>query len=604
MNGAEPIRYFFAQDREGLRYEGNGWSLRAVRDRGWVSLKVGDAEFLDSMAIEHSGRRFTYFPDLSNIAHDENVGRIGVVADGLHMIKFTPHRTLPEVELYVGANVPGEQRLLMFLADGVRFENGAVRHPSGATVPIREPVRAETVDGRLAVVFPMKGFAPNAYHLELPATEPLPAVRRVRFDVRSSDDAGHTGLGATWGVVNPIYGPETKLDFGITWEEAPPDFRGYAELEVVHSLGPPHFYQRVAVTGGVTRVQFQPKFHLPGVSEVWGRLVTEDHRLLWVNRYRMAWDWPNYRPKIQVEPDFDEFWDATLQELRAIPLEPATRRVDIEHADFELYDVTFNSWRGQRIHAMMYVPREGKRPLPVILGAHPAATGFAPRKRPDGTYGSEVKHDKRFITIGPLIRGHAPDAPDIPFNHPWWGPLEDRDTYVARAWYCAMVRTLDYLATRPDLADMKRIVAMGGSQGGALALVTAGLDSRVAVCLADCPANCQPHEIMNHYASFGPSKGVIPPGKTVAEVERMLSYYNPVNFCPRIKCPTYIGANIGDLTVHSLGPLAAYHNLTGLKADQKGFYPGFTHFHGSGPGLGKKTKEWLDRLASEPAKGR
>lgn len=596
-SGAEPIRYFFAQNRDGLRYEGNGWSLRAVRDRGWVSLQVGDAEFLDSMAIEHSGRRFTYFPDLSNVAHDENVGRIGTVADGLHLIKFTPHRTLPEVALYVGANVPGEQRLLMFLADGVRFEGGALRHPSGATVPIREAVGAETVDGRLAVVFPMKGLAANAYHLELPATEPLPALRRARFDVHSSGDAGQTGLGATVGVMNPIYGPDTKLDFGLTWEEAPADFRGYAELEVVHGLGQPHFYQRVAVTGAVKRVQFQPQFHLPGVSEVWGRLVTEDHRLVWVNRYRMAWDWPSYRPEIRVEPDFNEFWDATLKELRATPLEPKTKRVFDDHPEFEMYDVTFNSWAKQRIHAMLFVPKGVTNPLPAIVTAHPGTQGFGVNRGPDGVYGSKLKQDKRFVTIVPLIRGHAPDAKDIPFNHPWWGPLEDRDTYVARAWYCAMVRAVDYLATRPELVDMKRIVAKGGSQGGALALVTAGLDSRVTVCLADCPANCQPHEIMNHYASFGPSKGVIPPGKTVAEVERMLSYYNPVNFCARIQCPTYIGANIGDLTVHSLGPLAAYQNLTGLRPDQKDFYPGFTHFHGSGPGLGRKTKEWLDKLS-------
>jgi hypothetical protein len=69
-----------------------------------------------------------------------------------------------------------------------------------------------------------------------------------------------------------------------------------------------------------------------------------------------------------------------------------------------------------------------------------------------------------------------------------------------------------------------------------------------------------------------------------------------VNFCPWIKCPTYVGSNIGDLTVHSMGPLAAYHNLTGLGADQKAFYPGFTHSHGSGPGLGVKSREWLDKL--------
>lgn len=126
--------------------------------------------------------------------------------------------------------------------------------------------------------------------------------------------------------------------------------------------------------------------------------------------------------------------------------------------------------------------------------------------------------------------------------------------------------------------------------------MTAALGPRVAACLSDCPACCQPHEIVENYPSFGPSRGQVPPGQTLRDVERMLSYYNPVNFCPWIKCPTYVGSNISDLTVHSMGPLAAFHNLTGLGPEQKAFYPGFTHAHGSGPGLGGKSREWLDKL--------
>jgi cephalosporin-C deacetylase-like acetyl esterase len=104
---------------------------------------------------------------------------------------------------------------------------------------------------------------------------------------------------------------------------------------------------------------------------------------------------------------------------------------------------------------------------------------------------------------------------------------------------------------------------------------------------------------MRNYSSFGPSLGQVPDGKTPEEVIRALSYFNPANFAPLIRCPTYIGSNIGDLTVHSLGPLAIYHNLTGLAADQKAFYPGFTHFHGSGPGLTLKAREVLNDLARD-----
>ena len=105
---------------------------------------------------------------------------------------------------------------------------------------------------------------------------------------------------------------------------------------------------------------------------------------------------------------------------------------------------------------------------------------------------------------------------------------------------------------------------------------------------------------MHNYGSFGPSLGIVPPGMAPAAVETILSYYNPANFAPWIQCPTYVGSNIGDLTVHSMGPLAAYHNLTRLPPDQKAFHPGFTHAHGSGPGLWAKQQAIFETLAGPP----
>ncbi len=651
----------FRDTGKGLEFVAEGWAVRSDGDRGWVSLTIGGGEFLQTdptrgaVVFRKGEQWFTSFPARDTISHDDWVGRNGYVADGVNLVKLSPDWHRPECELYVGANEKMDQTVFLFLSDDVAcirlggdqnrawaqavltrngkgtrkarelfvvHRNGTAlivasqkggKGPKGEDLPpaeleagvFKDPAGVE----RLAIAFPCKGFAANSYQLRfdaVPRAENF--VHCPRFDVKSSDDpnTGQYVQGPVNGVLSPIYGPNTKLDFGLVfdWLGKEP-FNGYAELEVVTSLGQPHFYQKVdlkavasAAPRGQIRVQFQPTFKLSGVSEVWGRLVSADGHLLWVNRYRMAYDWEHYQPKLLVQPDFKEFWDKTLAELRAAPLAPETTRVAefANHPKFEIYDVTFNSLGGQRLHAMMFVPKAGARPLPVIISAHPGTTGFGVNKRADGTFGSELRQDPRFVTIVPLIRGHAPDAKDIPFNQPWWGPLESRDAYAARSWYCAMTRTIDYLATRPELVDMKRIIASGGSQGGALALLTAALDPRVAVCLADCPACCQPQEIMENYGSFGPTKGQVPPGQTLAQLETMLSYYNPVNFCPWIKCPTYVGSNIGDLTVHSMGPLAAYQNLTGLKPEQKAFYPGYTTMHGSGPGLGAKGNELKDKL--------
>lgn len=662
-----PVGLFDRRDGR-LLFRGESWSVRGEAGRGWVSLLTGEAEFLacvgegGAFAFKRGDTWVTKFPDLGNISHDDSVGRHGSVADGLNLIRISPERNRPEFELYCGANEKAPQQLYMFLSDDVALirldaaaansrtiaqrmltaksrqsqqaRDAVIIHKSGSAIVVQSTVPQKNAKGeaappvsfeigpmldpqgkrRLAVAFPCAGFAANSYRISLePVARAENFMARPGFDVKSSDDPAKQTLGATNGVGNPVYAPATKLDFaiGLDWH-GPTPFKGVAELEVVHSLGQRHFYQKVDLAAGPAgdapshvRGVFSPKFTMPGVSEVWGRIIDDTGRLVWVGRYRMAWDLEHYKPAIKVEADFDAFWDKTLAELRATTLDAKTERVKAfeDHPTFEIYDVTFNTWDQQRAHAMLFIPKGIATPAPAIVTAHPGTTGFGVTKRPDGLYGSEIRQDKRFVTIVPLIRGHAPDAAGIPFNPPWWGPLGDRDTYVARAWYCNMVRAVDYLATRPELVDMKRVIVRGGSQGGALALVTAGLDPRVAVCLADCPANCQPSEIMENYPSFGPSAGQVPQGKTLAEVEKALSYYNPANFCPRIKCPAYVGSNIGDLTVHSMGPLAAYHNLTGVSQDSKAFYPGFTHFHGSGPGLWDKTNDWLDKFGGPaPAK--
>lgn len=640
---------YFAQQENGLYFANDDWSIRAEGDLGFTSLKVKDAEFLyqgktfGGITMQDGDKFITYYPDRSNISHDRQAGMLGAVSNGIQLIRVAPDWVRPAFELYAGYNAPNNQRLIIFLNDDVSFirigqpedrsmmrtivtrqtttpvkaDQAVIIHQKGYSLRVTVPCLAGMFTdpegkARLALAFDVKGFAANSIPIIVePLVMPENFVLFPQFNVNSSDDdpkMGNQFNGAAGGVQNPVYTKETKLDFTIEFTllgDKP--FTGFAELDVVHTLGPQHFLQKVPLNGvkadkdGKIVVRFTPKFSMPGVSDLSVRLVGENDRLIWTDRYRMAYEIEQYHPKILVQPDFKQFWDNTLQTLRATPLDAVTERV-AEYADFpkwEIYQVSFNSWDGKRIYALLYVPKERTGPLPAIITAHPGTLGFEISKRADGTYGSEVRQDPRCVTIVPLIRGFKPDAKDIPFNNPWWGPLEDRDSYVARSWYCALVRAVDYLATRPDLVDMKRVIAAGGSQGGALALVTAALDHRIAYCFADCPSNCQPQEIMEHYGTFGPSKGVIPPGKTLQETENLLSYYNPANFSPLITCPTYVGSNIGDLTVHSMGPIAAYRNLTSLTPAQKAFYPGFTHSHGSGPGLYLKQQEIIEKITAQ-----
>jgi cephalosporin-C deacetylase len=635
------VKGLFRDTSQGLVFFGDRWSIRSEPDRGWSSLKVEDSEFLHSIVFDASGKRVANFPDRSTLSHDSSNARFGMVGDGVYMIRVTPDNDRRGFALYVGYNIKLDQKCVMFLGDDVvlaRVGSGANRseswsvakgkvgqgqsvpggavlvHRSGRALILSEPAWVGTLADekqtpRLAVVFNIKGFAANEFRFRVdPEQRTENFVSRPSFNVVSSDDPAQKTMGATNGVCNPVYTPATQLDFGVEFQMLDNrTFTGSVEVQIDHALGKRQFAGSVPLknvspdSAGRIIAKFKPTFTDPGVHEVSARLLDDQGNLIWTSRYRAAWDLENYKPSIITPSDFATFWRSTLDELRSKPLDATTTRVKQfeDHPTHELYEVSFIGYRGQRLYALLYVPKGVKAPMPAMVTAHPGITGFNLNKRPDGVYGSKINFDPRFVVIVPLIRGHKPDAADIPFNNPWWGPLDNRDDYVARSWYCAMVRAIDYLATRPELVDIKRVVSKGGSQGGALALVTAALDERVVVCLADCPSNCQPQEIMLNYSSFGPSRGQVPAGRTFDDTVALLSYYNPVNFCPLIKCPTYVGSNIGDLTVHSMGPIAAYKNLTALTAENKAFYPGFTHFHGSGPGLGEQTRKVLDALAGE-----
>jgi len=604
----------FTWDADAIAYHGDHLVCRAVAGRGWTALSVAGDAFLaplpDGAAIVLTGRGGPWcrFPTCSLDGEDGGQQRAGAVSDGIDLIRIAPDLAGRGFELTVGFNVDEPRDAVLLLSPGIRvrgpgpdrcrgelldpardrceFAHGAVLiHPSGRSILLEAPCRLDAPDlgdgERGALVIPCRGFHANPvscvvdpqprsdWFLERPRLHldgPLPPLHAAQ-DV-------HPEHGCV--VLDPDRPPRATLAF--TWRAGSP-LAAVAYLDTRHSLERETVTWRhaVAVDAGEHTIDLgELVLARPGIHELTLRLTDRDECLLWCDRFRVAWDVDRFEPDILVSPDFDAFWDETLAELRSHDLAPELRRVDHgEQPDWRLWEVELTAWAGRRIHCLMFEPADRDGPLPAIVGAHPGGRGWGANRGPDGMFGAEIEKDPRFLTITPLIRGHAPDAEDIPFNHPWWGPMGERDDYVARAWYCAMVRAVDYLATRPDLVDLDRVVSWGGSQGGALALVLAGLDERIAACGAVAPSNAQPHELLRGcYPAFGPHPGQAPPDRGVEATAGMLSYYDPVNFCPRIRCETHVSINIGDGTVHAMGPLACWRNLTALPPERRRLHTG------------------------------
>jgi cephalosporin-C deacetylase-like acetyl esterase len=652
-----PLRNYWTVQGEQMRFVGGDLAIGARLPQGFDSLTIRGQEFFPAtpgcpgiVYRKPDGQYVTRFTDVDNIAHDQSQGRKGAVSDGMYLISVITGWTLPRFDIYAGFNDKAAHDLVLFFGEGVRAlrlltpgapisssrqgarpgdkvgtlvkgTEVAVVHDSGMVLKVSMAsglsvgvLPAPDGKARLAVSIPCKGMAANTITLlydVFSRTDALTVFPDFKVDSPTMG-VGDSGYKVQSNGYWALYEKGAKLDYILSfgWLGSTA-FPGKMVIDARHALGQPHLTvearpERVSEAGGVThyRAVAHPQFTQPGVSEVNVFLQDADNVVLMTERFRIMYDWPSYQPTYNAQPDMKSFWEGTLAELAKVPLEPKIEGTLFkDDPEWEFQHVSFTGWQGQRIHACVYIPKKAQRPLPVQISAHPGTQGFGVNHRADGVYGSKIKQDPRFVTIIPLIRGHAPDAKDIPFNQPWWGPLDSRDDYVARSWYCAMVRALDYLATRPDLADMRKVVASGGSQGGALALVTAALDRRVQLCIADCPSNCMHSDAVRPgtYPTFGPTAGQVPPGQTLPDLLKTLSYYDPANLAPRITCQTVVQLNVGDLTVHSMGGLGVFKNLTGLPAEKKWFFPGVNgHFHAGSADGGKKSRELIDQLLARP----
>ncbi len=138
--------------------------------------------------------------------------------------------------------------------------------------------------------------------------------------------------------------------------------------------------------------------------------------------------------------------------------------------------------------------------------------------------------------------------------------IEDRDRYYLKKVYLSCVRAIDYLMSLPEW-DGKNVIAQGGSQGGALALVTAGLDTRVTICAASYPAMSDMVGYLHNRAGGYPHMFTQLKGMDKPEVVKTLQYYDVVNFAKQIKVPVFMTWGFNDNVCPPTTSFVVYNSL-------------------------------------------
>ncbi len=287
--------------------------------------------------------------------------------------------------------------------------------------------------------------------------------------------------------------------------------------------------------------------------------------------------------------DFKAFWDEAIAKLAAVPLDaregplqtfgtqeingynvtsaclppdydPAGHRTE----QVESCKVDFAGPDGGRVYGWLAKPAgPGRFPAMLVL---PGA-GFAARPRP-------LEHARHgYVALDIQVHGQEVDLKTYPQLPGYYKDFK-YDPPSAYYYYNIHLRCLQavsYLASRPDV-DASRIVVVGGSQGGRLSVVVAGLDPRIRAavpCIAH--ASNQPHQRWvarcNGHAEAGnivPGDGMevtgAPPVSDDAE-GRCLAYYDPMNYAPDIRCPVLFNAGLVDPVSPPFGVWAAFNRV-------------------------------------------
>ena len=253
------------------------------------------------------------------------------------------------------------------------------------------------------------------------------------------------------------------------------------------------------------------------------------------------------KPYTKTPSDFGAFWKANLEEARkevkSEGLIVKSEKVEKYTTDeFDCYLLKLKVDKRHSIYGYLTKPKKAGK-YPVVLC--PPGAGIKTIKEPmRNTYYAK----NGFIRLEMEIHGLNPEMTEEQFkeitsafdyeNGYLTNGLDVRDNYYMKHVYVACVRAIDYLTSLPDW-DGKNVFVQGGSQGGALSLITAGLDPRLTACVANHPALSDMAGYLDGraggYPHFNRLNGMLTPEK----VETM-AYYDVVNFARRITCPVYL----------------------------------------------------------------
>jgi cephalosporin-C deacetylase len=223
--------------------------------------------------------------------------------------------------------------------------------------------------------------------------------------------------------------------------------------------------------------------------------------------------------------------------------------VRLDNIQGKIYGILCKPKKPGKYPAILTVPGAGVRPYEGDINN--AAKGYITFQI--GIHGVPVNLPPSFY--GELFAG--------PIREYWTINMDDRNNYYFKRVYLGCVRAVDFI-TGLDEFDGQNLAVQGGSQGGALSIITASLDNRVKYLAAFYPALSDltgylegraggwPHMFRNEFTNK----------KEKIEVSK---YYDVVNFARFVEVPGWYSWGFNDNVCPPTSMYAAYNVIKAPK---------------------------------------
>ncbi|MEO9892373.1 acetylxylan esterase [Aurantibacter sp.] len=303
-----------------------------------------------------------------------------------------------------------------------------------------------------------------------------------------------------------------------------------------------------------------PKFNEPGFLRCTATVTVNGKEY---SSYTTVGYEPNkIKPSTTLPSDFEKFWNQGKEELAAVEMKPVLTLMPERCTDeVDVYHVKLNNVKG-KIYGILTTPKKAGK-YPAIL--HVPGAGIRPY------YGEIEEASEGFVSFTIGIHGIPVNLDKSVYDDLRAGPLnnyqvfnlDDKDNMYYRRVYLGCIRAVDFIESLEQF-NGEDIGVTGGSQGGALSLVIAGLDERIDYLAAFYPALSDMTGFLSGRAGGWPQIFVDDFTNKKEKIE-VSKYYDVVNFARYVKAEGWYSWGYNDNVCSPASTFSAYNVISAKK---------------------------------------